>query len=148
MYGTYQPQSYLPQSYQPQSYQQVSTTQPNYGIQWVQGTEGARAYILPPNSSALLMDSETSTFYIKTTDASGMPSLRIFDYVERTPQVPAPKEEIPQIDLSIYATRDELNSITESIKEMQEEIAHINKGSIVIPGGSSTSRSTKKGADK
>ncbi len=36
-------------------------------------------------NSVLLMDSENSAFYIKSTDASGMPMpLRVFDYTERT----------------------------------------------------------------
>lgn len=37
-----------------------------------------------PNQSIIMMDSEASVFYIKTSDASGMPlPLRIFDYTER-----------------------------------------------------------------
>lgn len=54
------------------------------GILWVQGEEGAKAYMVAPGNSVLLMDSENSAFYIKSTDASGMPQpLRIFDYTER-----------------------------------------------------------------
>ena len=57
---------------------------PQSGLQWVQGEAAAKAYLVAPNSSVLLMDSEKETFYIKSTDASGMPlPLRIFDYTER-----------------------------------------------------------------
>lgn len=49
-------------------------------IIWVQGEEGAKAYMVAAGNSVLLMDSENSTFYIKSTDASGMPQpLRVFD---------------------------------------------------------------------
>ena len=61
--------------------------------QWVQGETAAKAYLVAPNSSVLLMDSEKETFYIKSADASGMPlPLRIFDYKERTAQTQAPQE--------------------------------------------------------
>ena len=67
-----------------QSYQQPQQSAP---IIWVQGEEGAKAYMVAAGNSVLLMDSESSVFYIKSTDASGMPQpLRIFDYTERGKQ--------------------------------------------------------------
>ena len=49
------------------------------GIIWVQGEEGAKGYLVAPGENRLLMDSENSTFYIKSTDASGMPlPLRLY----------------------------------------------------------------------
>ena len=71
--------------YNPFMYQQPQQQQS--GIIWVQGVAGAQAYPIAAGSSLLLMDSEDSVFYIKTTDASGMPApLRVFDYKERTSQ--------------------------------------------------------------
>lgn len=56
----------------------------NGGVNWVQGEAGARAWMMTPNSAALLMDSERPCFYWKQTDNYGMPlPLRIFDYKER-----------------------------------------------------------------
>jgi hypothetical protein len=67
-----------------QSYQQPQQSAP---IIWVQGEEGAKAYMVAAGNSVLLMDSENSVFYIKSTDASGMPQpLRVFDYTERGKQ--------------------------------------------------------------
>ena len=62
----------------------------NQGILWVQGEAGAKSYLVAPNTSVLLMDSENSQFYIKTTDQAGMPTLRTFVYQEvtGTPQKP------------------------------------------------------------
>lgn len=97
--------SYFPASYQPMmpQYQQPQAGQPaNSGIVWVQGLEGAKAYPVGAGNNVLLMDSETSVFYIKSTDPSGMPQpLRVFDYKERTAQQAAP-------DTSEFVTRDEL----------------------------------------
>ena len=53
-----------------QNYQQPQQSAP---IIWVQGEEGAKAYMVAAGNSVLLMDSESSVFYIKSTDASGMP---------------------------------------------------------------------------
>lgn len=59
---------------------------------WVQGEEGAKAYMVAPGSSVMLMDSENTVFYLKSSDQSGMPlPLRIFDYTERTVNQPRRK---------------------------------------------------------
>ena len=78
---------------------------------WVQGEEGAKAYMVAPGSSVMLMDSENTVFYLKSSDQSGMPlPLRIFDYTERT--VNQPKQPpAPQFDPSQFITRDELENI-------------------------------------
>lgn len=73
------------------------------GIVWVQGIEGAKAYPVAVGTSILLMDSEDSVFYVKSSDASGMPMpLRVFDYSERTAQQTAQPQVAPE-----YVTREE-----------------------------------------
>lgn len=79
-----------------QGYQQPAQQQPT-PIIWVQGEEGAKAYMVAAGNSVLLMDSENSVFYIKSTDASGMPQpLRIFDYTERGKMAPQKAEAAVQ----------------------------------------------------
>lgn len=66
---------------------QVVPQQNDTGILWVQGEAGAKSWAVAPGKSVMLMDSESNTFYIKSSDQSGMPMpLRIFDYTERTQQ--------------------------------------------------------------
>lgn len=85
---------------------QAPQQQSGAGILWVQGEEGAKAYMVAPNSSVLLMDSENSSFYIKSTDASGMPQpLRIFDYTERT------AARTPESPAQEYVTRAEFDAL-------------------------------------
>lgn len=75
-----------------QNYQQPQQSAP---IIWVQGEEGAKAYMVAAGNSVLLMDSENSVFYIKSTDASGMPQpLRVFDYTERGKQAQQKPETV------------------------------------------------------
>ena len=110
MYPQYVPSSFQPQmmQQQPQMTQQVNDT----GILWVQGEAGAKSWAVAPGKSVMLMDSESNTFYIKSSDNSGMPMpLRIFDYTERTNQSTQPVNAIQheQVDVSQFITREELD---------------------------------------
>lgn len=78
---------------------------------WVQGEAGAKAFIVGINNTVLLMDSEKDTFYIKSCDASGMPSMRIFDYIERTS---APKSAPAANPAAEYITRSEAERMIQS----------------------------------
>ena len=44
----------------------------NNGIIWVQGESGAKSYLVAPNSTVQLWDSESHTIYLKSADASGI----------------------------------------------------------------------------
>ena len=94
-------------------YPTVSNTV-NIGITWVQGESGARAYSVAPGNTILLMDSEDSVFYIKSTDSSGIPQpLRICDYTER---VTAPAtEETPNAN---YVSREEFDELKKLIDDL------------------------------
>jgi hypothetical protein len=108
------------------SMQQPVASQPpqTAPIIWVQGEEGAKAYMVAAGNSVLLMDSENSTFYLKSSDQSGMPlPLRIFDYSERTQTAKTPVQaaQTPNVE---YVTRAEfdalaakLNALTQGGKE-------------------------------
>lgn len=52
----------------------------NNGIIWVQGEAGAKSYLVAPNNTVQLWDSESQTIYLKSADASGMPTMKILDY--------------------------------------------------------------------
>ncbi len=92
--------------------------QPQGGITWVQGEEGAKAYLVAAGNSVLLMDSEAQTFYIKSTDPSGMPlPLRIFDYAERTAQPKAAAQPAPD-----YITRDEFSSFAAKLDRISRDL--------------------------
>lgn len=133
-YNNYFPASYYQPTYtQPQMIPQqaiqptVPQQQPqqnNSSIIWVQGEAAARSFNVMPNQSVMLLDSESSTFYIKSADASGMPlPLRIFDYTERNTNQ---NVEQPQIQKHTedpeYVTRDEFErkiaEITSSRRQM------------------------------
>ena len=122
MYPQYVPSSFQPQmmQQQPQMTQQVNDT----GILWVQGEAGAKSWAVAPGKSVMLMDSESNTFYIKSSDTSGMPMpLRIFDYTERT-QLTQPVNTIQheQIDTSQFITKEELEKrLSEFVQRSEVE---------------------------
>lgn len=108
------PASYQP-AYQPQY--PVMQTPPaqqsvNNSIIWVQGEAGAKSYLVAPNTTVQLWDSEDKVIYLKSADASGMPSMKILDYTIRgdaNAQVPVQAPE--------YATKDDLKALEEKIRE-------------------------------
>lgn len=64
------------------------------GVQWVSGEQEARNWMIAPNAAVALWDSTAPTVYLKQADASGRPTLKIYDLVERaeTPRT-APQEK-------------------------------------------------------
>lgn len=95
---------------------------------WVQGINGAKAYPLAPNSRAFLFDSEKDSFYVKTTDQSGMPQpIREFEYVEVVQDQPAES----QIDTSNFVTKEELE---EALGKIKSERRNNNNGKSSIRG--------------
>lgn len=102
----------------PTQAQNAPTTQ-NNGLIWVQGETGAKSYMIAPNSTVLLMDSEAQKFYLKSTDASGMPlPLRTFTYAETQQNTP----EAPKADMDKYITRDEFERKIAEITQKKEGI--------------------------
>jgi len=91
-------------------------------INWCQGEASAKAYPVAPNTSVMLMDSEESVFYIKSTDASGIPQpLRIFDYVERSHQQNNVSKAVPETNVDAV-TREEFERLKEDVTRLSKGI--------------------------
>ena len=136
-YGPYQP---MPQPYpdrltqlqnqyqQAVNVPQVQTmpqTQVNQGLLWVSGEVGAKSYLVAPNSTVLLMDSDSQKFYLKSADGAGMQSMRVFEYTEVTnapqnaPQ--ALNSDLKQLD-DKYVTREEYEGLKSQYKRIMERL--------------------------
>ena len=96
--------------------------QPKNTIIWVQGLSGAKAYPVGAGNTVLLMDSDGQYLYIKSADNTGLPSLRIFEYTEITEKK---EEKAPEIDLSVYVTKDELQKAIDSVKPKKKKIIEV-----------------------
>lgn len=140
-YGPYQP---MPQPYADRltqlqnNYQQavnvsqmqtVPQHQVNQGLLWVSGEVGAKSYLVAPNSTVLLMDSDSSRFYLKSADNAGMPSLRVFKYTEVT-NAPQNAPQTPNLEENFlngkYVTREEYEGLKRQYESLIEKIENIS----------------------
>lgn len=112
----------FPINYQPY-YPQIQQQQNS--IIWVQGEAGAKSYLVAPNTSIALWDSETQTVYLKSADASGMPSMKILDYTIRDSEKPA----VEQIN---YATKEDLDSLKKELNDLRSRMKNsYQKGKVI-----------------
>ena len=135
-YNSYQnpwQQGYYPMYQQPQ-YQQVQQpvqqsvqqTQPMYssGIIWVSGLMEAQAYPIAPNNAVALWAKDGKTIFLKQADATGKPTMTVYDLVERAETasdgVSASGDKLPA-----YATKDELSAVVGVVKGFDELLGSI-----------------------
>lgn len=105
---------------QQQQYQQP--VQQSSGIIWVLGEAGAKSYMVAPNSSVALFDSESQTVYIKSADPSGMPQMKVLDYTIRdtNPVKPA-------VNGINYATKEDFDLLSDQIDSLRADIDNVMK---------------------
>jgi len=114
MYPQYQQtfqQAQMPQipQIQPQQQQPQSS-----GIIWVSGEAGARGYMVSPNTTVQLWDSDAQVIYLKSADASGMPTLKILDYTirDQAPKnTPMSVSNVAAVNPSDYVTKTEFDDL-------------------------------------
>ena len=88
-------------------------------IVWVQNEMEAANYLVAPNSAVTLWDSNAPVVYLKQADASGKPSMKIYDLVERTQRpVQAPAVEYAPLSRleALEARLNELAAVKEAPK--------------------------------
>ena len=102
---------------QNQPFPQSQTQTPDERI-WVQGEAAGKSYLVAPGNTVPLWDSERQTIYLKSVDASGIPTMRILDYAERTQSMPAPGVE--------YVTRAEYDALAKKVEALipKEEVSN------------------------
>ena len=99
--------------YQP-NMQQVPQQQAAPSIVWVQNEMEAANYLVAPNSAVTLWDSNAPVVYLKQADASGKPSMKIYDLVERS-QRPAQAPQTPAVE---YAPLSRLEALEARLNEL------------------------------
>lgn len=91
---------------------QMRAQQPvQQGMIWVQGESAGKSYLVAPGNTVPLWDSERQTIYLKSVDASGIPTMRILDYKERTQPMPVAQNVE-------YVTRDELDALARKVEAL------------------------------
>lgn len=98
-YNAYNPYANM---YQPQ---QQPIQQNQYAF--VNGIEGAKSYLMQPNQTVLLMDSDAPMCYMKTSNQLGQSTLRYFKLTEVTETSSKPNVE--------YALKSDLDALKEKL---------------------------------
>ena len=124
--------------------QTLPQQQVNQGLLWVSGEIGAKSYLVAPNSTVLLMDSDSSRFYLKSADNAGMPSLRIFEYSEVT-NTHTTSVNAPNLDENVlndkFVTREEYEGLKRQYEAIMERLdSMVSNTEPVEPSAKSKSR--------
>lgn len=146
----YFPASYAP--YQPvynQPYQQMYQQQPivqptqmsgaNQPVQtsnsiiWVANEKEAAMYPIAPNNAVTLWSQSEPVVYLKQADASGKPTMKTYDLVERA-EMPQNGSSADVCKTTAYATKDELASIVAAIKGIDGVVAGVRSDIETIKG--------------
>ena len=121
----------FPATYQPMFPQYISQPAPtttqmpqsqNSPMIWVQGINAAKSYLMAPNMTLPLWDSEAQTIFLKSTDASGMPTMKILDYTIRQ-DAQTPQHNIIADPAPDYVTHVELTDLENRLVHKIDEMA-------------------------
>ena len=113
-----QPQSQLMSQQQNSIIPQPQQPVQNNNIIWVTGEAGAKSYLVAPNTTEQLWDSESQTIYLKSADASGMPSIKTLEYTIKNDNPPLEAKLVEEE----YISREEFEDLKGEIKSLGKEI--------------------------
>lgn len=94
---------------------QMANPIPQSGVQWVNGEMEARNWMVAPNAAIALWDSSAPTVYLKQADASGKPTLKIYDLVERA-ETGASAAQKAGVE---FVTREEFDRLAALVGELK-----------------------------
>ena len=122
-YPVYQ-QPVVQTQYQPQMLQaaQTPTSAPSNpsSIIWIASEREAAMYPVAPNNAVALWNQNDPVVYLKQADASGRPSMKIYDLVERVEVQPESSEA--KVETANFATKEDLGTIVGVVKDFDKAI--------------------------
>lgn len=124
-----QPTGYFNTNYRPpmtQPAQQPAPQTANVNWIYVNGLAGARDHIVQPGQTAWMMDNNDPVIYVKAVDGMGSASLRCFQLVEFQPGAQQAQEQHPQIDMSNFATKDDVAKLEGQLKKILDDFGGVN----------------------
>lgn len=108
----------------PQQQPQIQVQQNNNTFAWVMGEEAAKSYLMGPNQTVFLMDSENPYFYIKKSDHNGMAtSFQIFEYKEVMPTTNTQRFE----SVNMSKIEQQLEAMNNKVLELEQKFTDIPK---------------------
>lgn len=117
--------NYMPQMNQMQQVQQTNNAQTNVSWIYVNGIQGARDHIVQPGQTAWMMDNNDPMIHVKAVDSMGTATLKSFRLIEIDPQQ-TQQQPAPQIDVSQFATKDEIKAVSDKLTQLENALGGIN----------------------
>lgn len=155
-YAMYQQPMIVPPNYQPQiqqPIQQQQTPANPSSIIWISSERDAALYPVAPNNAVALWNQNDPVVYLKQADASGKPTMKVYDLVERE-ETPAETPEAKPDKTINYATKDELGAIVGVVKDFDKTIGNLKseidsmKGDLYGIAGKKKPAPAKKAEDE
>ena len=127
--------NYFPATYQPNYYQQVPMMpqqQPQQPIQtgnmiWVSSDMEADSYPIAPNNAVVLWNRSVPVVYIKQADASGRPSIKIYELKERSKNAQEAIVSSEGKNTQQCASRSEIDGILSEIEAIKNDVKAVKK---------------------
>lgn len=120
----------------------LSTPTPNNDMIFVLGQNEAESYPVAPNATVTMWDKNQKTFYIKTANAQGIPSMQIYDFTERIEKAQnSPTEHVCTCG-DKFATKEQINDLRGKIDDLTAKYEEISKPIIEKP--KTTSKKAKE----
>lgn len=117
-YSQYPPVQQMMQNAQQTAQPQMQSPS---SIIWVKNQQEAAMYPIAPNNAVALWDQSAASVYLKQADASGKPTMKIYDLVERAETATDGTNE-NESKPSTYATKDDLGAVLGVVNGFDEVI--------------------------
>lgn len=134
---------YYPANYQPVVQQQQSQQMATTGIIWVSSLSEAQMYPVAPNNAVALWEQSGKTIYLKSADATGKPTMKVYDLIERTETAP-----VASSSSEGYITREDLNCVVADLKGITDEVEQMKADLYGVAGRKRTAKKTEMNDDE
>lgn len=92
----------------------------------VNGRNGAETYMMPPNSSVILLDETAPIIWLKTTDGAGYPSLSAYNITPHQEEQPPKAANLSELEERVARLEEVLKNGTKSDVENAKSSKHGN----------------------
>lgn len=110
---------------------------PSNELIWVQGLEGAKGFLVAPNNTVVLWDTENPVIYVKSADASGIPSMRVLDFTERNGNIPNSPKNAPKTHECTcgdkFATKEQINDLRAKLDDLTAKYEELSRHVVEKP---------------
>ncbi len=126
--ATYNPYAQqFQQMYQPtgqQQTQQQSQVQTSNSIVWVYSEKEATMYPVAPNTAVTMWNLSEPVVYLKQADASGRPSMKIYDLIERA-ETAQNERTADGAKSAEYVTKEEFSALLQAVGGINDAVSSV-----------------------